>query len=232
MAREASSPLKLHASTPAEVKERLEAERMLGAMLVYRDEEGRQRIVPLTGDRDRLCVGRGGCADVLLSWDSEVSRTHAELHRLGCDEWAVVDDGLSTNGTYWNGKRVRGRRRLRDGDELRFGRTVVAFRAPAVTESDRTAPAADAPEIELSDTQRRVVVALCRPLCDNAYATPATNHAISREVFLGVDAVKVHLRALYRKVGIEDLPQNEKRARLAELAFHHGLVDERDLDTG
>ena len=86
-----------------------------------------------------------------------------------------------------------------------------------------------APAAALTDTQRRVLVALCRPLRDSAYATPATNQTIAGEVFLGVDAVKVHLRALYRKLGIGDLPQNEKRARLVELAFHHGLVDDRDL---
>ena len=230
MARRASSPLKVHASSPAELKERLETERTAPAMLVYRDADGRQRIVPLTGERERLTVGRGSCADVLLSWDTEVSRTHAELRRLGCGDWAVIDDGLSTNGTYWNGQRVRGRRRLHHGDELRFGRTVVAFRAPSMAEGDTTAPIADAPEIVLSDTQHRVLVALCRPLRDNAYAPPATNRAIGGEVFLGVDAVKVHLRALYRKLGIEALPHNQKRARLAELALQNGLVDDRDLE--
>ena len=50
------------------------------------------------------------------------------------------------------------------------------------------------------------------------------------EIHLGVDAIKVHLRSLYRRMGIETLPQNEKRARLAELAFHRGLISQRDLD--
>jgi len=36
--------------------------------------------------------------------------------------------------------------------------------------------------------------------------------------------VKTHLRVLYGKFGIEDLPQNRKRARLAEVVLQQGLV--------
>jgi hypothetical protein len=46
-----------------------------------------------------------------------------------------------------------------------------------------------------------VLVALCRPYRDgDRFATPATNQQIGAEVFLGVDAVKTHLRVLFRKV--------------------------------
>jgi pSer/pThr/pTyr-binding forkhead associated (FHA) protein len=220
-------PTRRHASSAMEIKERLAAERSGAAFLVLRDDEGRQRIFPV--GEERVTVGRGPGADLRLEWDDEVSRVHAELERVG-EAWAVSDDGLSRNGTYCNEQRVRGRRRLSDGDQLRFGRTRVAFRAPAVHDGETTAMAPETPGVALSDTQRRVLVALCRPLRDNPYATPATNQQIAGEVFLGVDAVKVHLRALYRKLGIEDLPQNRKRARLVELALHHGLVDERELE--
>ena len=80
-------------------------------------------------------------------------------------------------------------------------------------------------DVPLTDTQLRILTALCRPIAaGNRYATPATNQEIADEVFLGVDAVKGHLRALYRKFGIEDLPQNQKRARLVELAIESGYV--------
>ena len=59
-------------------------------------------------------------------WDSEVSRLHAQLEPVGRD-WIVVDDGLSRNGTFVNGERVNGRRRLRDGDRLVFGETPVGL---------------------------------------------------------------------------------------------------------
>ena len=38
-----------------------------------------------------------------------------------------------------------------------------------------------------------------------------------------------HLRTLFHKFGVEDLPQNQKRAKLVELAFRSGLVSERTL---
>ena len=44
-----------------------------------------------------------------------------------------------------------------------------------------------------------------------------------------VDAVKTHLRVLFAKFGIEQLPQNQKRMRLVERAFYSGAISERDL---
>jgi hypothetical protein len=81
-------------------------------------------------------------------------------------------------------------------------------------------------DVRLTDTQLGILAALCRPIAaGNSYATPATNQEIADEVFLGVDAVKGHLRTLYRKFGIEDLPHNQKRARLVELAIEGGYVE-------
>lgn len=80
-------------------------------------------------------------------------------------------------------------------------------------------------DVRLTDTQLGILAALCRPLAGgNHFATPATNQEIAEEVFLSVDAVKGHLRTLYRKFGIEDLPHNQKRARLVELAIEGGYV--------
>ncbi len=87
--------------------------------------------------------------------------------------------------------------------------------------------AADPPtHLRLTDTQKRILAALCRPVSEgNHFATPATNQEIAEAVFLSVDAVKGHLRTLYRKFGIEDLPHNQKRARLVELAVAGGYVE-------
>jgi hypothetical protein len=80
-------------------------------------------------------------------------------------------------------------------------------------------------DVRLTDTQLGILAALCRPIGGgNHFATPATNQEIADEVFLSVDAVKGHLRTLYRKFGIEDLPHNQKRARLVELAIEGGYV--------
>jgi predicted component of type VI protein secretion system len=92
---------------------------------VYRDDAGRQHIYSLAQHTDGVTVGRRDEADISVPWDHETSRLHAELvPRAG--EWTVTDDGLSQNGTWVNGLRLTGRRRLRNGDLLRVGRTVFS----------------------------------------------------------------------------------------------------------
>jgi hypothetical protein len=213
-------------TSPADVKARLDAERRGVPFLLYRDGGGSQVILALAGP---VTVGRRAERDVALPWDTEVSRLHAQLEPVGSD-WIVVDDGLSRNGTFVNGDRVNGRRRLKDGDRIVFGETPVVFRAPADAEADSTAAiklgGADVP---LSESQRKVLVALCRPLKDSAYAAPATNKAIADEIHLSVDAVKAHLRVLFERFGLDELPQNQKRARLAAVALVNGVVRQHEF---
>jgi hypothetical protein len=213
-----------------ELKERIDAERSGQPFLLYRDESNQQRLLPLEPDQTQVSVGRRDSSDVVLDWDEQVSRLHAQFERVEQD-WTVVDDGLSRNGTFVNGERLSGRRRLSDGDSLRFGGTTMIFRSPQVDEQAGTAVASQIPTaVDLSTTQRRVLVALCRPYKDGtAFASPATNQQVAEELFLSVDAVKTHLRVLFAKFGIEQLPQNQKRIRLVERAFYAGLITERDL---
>jgi pSer/pThr/pTyr-binding forkhead associated (FHA) protein len=219
-----------HGSTPAELAERLAAERRGHPFLVYRDAEGAQRLLELDPERERVTIGRRAEADVALAWDEEVSRLHAVLE-LVAGEWTVVDDGLSQNGTFVGPGRITGRRRLHDGDELRCGRTRLMFSNPRRGRSRPTATSAELPAVaRISDAQRRVLVALCRPYASGeAFAIPATNQQIADELFLSVDAVKSHLRALFEKFAIGDVPQNRKRAQLVERALTTGIVTERDL---
>jgi pSer/pThr/pTyr-binding forkhead associated (FHA) protein len=222
------------AETAGELKERIDAERRGVPFLVHRDGQGQQLIRPLgDGEGRRLSIGRSEAADLSLAFDPEVSRVHAELERLG-EEWAVADDGLSRNGSFVNGERVVGRRRLRDGDVLRFGDTPILFRSPSVTAADETVAATERPGVaDVTETQRRVLVALCRPFAGGSeFATPATNKQIAEEVFLSVDAVKANLRALFEKFEVGALPQNRKRIRLAELAVRSGVISPRDLERG
>jgi pSer/pThr/pTyr-binding forkhead associated (FHA) protein len=224
-----SNALGPKAVTGSELKAELEAERTGTPFLVHRDGEGVHRIVSLGAGERPFWVGRRPSADVCLGWDGEVSGVHAQLEPGG-GEWTLVDDGLSSNGSFVNGERVAGRRRLRDGDMLRFGATLVLYREPG-DEPEATVMASNAlTAASLSDTQKRVLIALCRPFKDaGKHATPATNKQIAEEVFLGVDAVKVHLRALFAKFAVEELPQNSKRAALVERALQSGLISRRDL---
>jgi pSer/pThr/pTyr-binding forkhead associated (FHA) protein len=223
------SPLAPHAATPAELRERIEAERRGTPFLVYRDGDGGQAILDLGPAGERIAVGRRESNEVPLPWDTEVSRVHAELERVG-DDWAIVDDGLSRNGSWVNGARITGRHRLRDGDVIRVGQTTLVYRAPEHSVSEATAIAAK-PQIalELTPTQRKVLVALCRPYKHSDFATPATNQQIADELHLSVDAVKAQLRTLFQAFGIEHLPQNQKRSRLVLDALQSGSISPREL---
>ena len=157
-----------------------------------------------------------------------MSRTHALLEQVGRG-WTLIDDGLSRNGSFVNGTRVLGRRRLRDKDHLVFGASEVTYRETSGG-TTQTASAIDAPSaIPLSPMQRKVLVALCRPVHASASATPATNRQIAEEVFLTVDAVKAHLRVLFDRYGLSQLAQNEKRAKLVATVLEAGVLVPRDF---
>ena len=224
------SPFAPHTSSPAELRDRIEAEQRGRPFLLYRDGGGGQRLIDLDSAPAELTVGRHPTNGVPLSWDLNISRVHAVIERMG-DYWTVADDGLSRNGTWVNGARVTGRRRLVDGDMLRFGDTLIAFCDPERGESKGTEDQDQHPTAEnVSEAQRRVLLALCRPYKDaGGFAAPASNRQIADELSLGIDAVKTHMRALFYLFGVGHLPQNQKRARLVERAFRTGVVTERDL---
>jgi class 3 adenylate cyclase len=108
------------------LRERVETDRSRGAVVVVHDQTGRQRVVHLG---QTLRIGRLPDNDVALVWDDEVSRRHAHITRTA-KGWVLVDDS-SRNGCYVNGERVADQSALNDGDVMRFGDTVVLFRAPA-----------------------------------------------------------------------------------------------------
>jgi len=195
------------------------------AYLARRNAQGEQQRWPLPAEGGAVTIGRASSADVCLSEDSQVSRAHALLERVA-GLWTIVDDGLSRNGTFLNGRRLAHRARLRDRDKIRVGETVLTFCALPQTDSPQTVAGGILPAVtRLTEAQRSVLVALCRPYEDSRpYASPASNQQIADELVLSLDAVKTHLRGLFHKFGIEHLPQNQKRARLAEIALELGLV--------
>lgn len=213
-----------------ELKAQIEAERGGRPFLVLRDGGGEQRIVVVEEGTAELWVGRGEAAGLRIEWDEEVSALHAQIEVVG-GECTLLDDGLSRNGSFVGEERVHGRRRLRDGDTLRFGRTKVVYRRPGESAPEATVVASEMAAVaSVSPGQRRVLIALCRPFKDgSSFATPPTNQAIAKELQLSVDAVKTHMRALFEKLGIGDLPQNQKRVALVEQALQSGIVAPRDL---
>lgn len=225
-----SSPFAPHRSSPHELKEQIAAERERVPFLVYRDDEDRQRILQLEPTAGRLRVGRDPMCELCLSHDDRVSRLHAELENVG-DVWTLADHGLSRNGTFVNEERVVGQRVLHDGDVLRVGATHLLFRSPADAAARPTRAATGGAPPQLSDVQRRILVALCRPYREGSpFVTPASNREIAAEVFLSVDRVKAHLGALFELLGVDEERQTHKRARLAETALRTGLVTRRELE--
>jgi pSer/pThr/pTyr-binding forkhead associated (FHA) protein len=223
-------PLAPYSLSPGELKELLAAEREGKPFLAFRDQAGRLSLFGVGHAEQSHTLGRRPEMNLSIPWDSSVSGLHAELQGRG-GEWSILDDGLSTNGTYVDGQRVSGRRRLRDGDRVRIGHTILAYRAGGVAPVQETVATVGEPvRQELTATQRRVLVALCRPLRDGSeFTTPATNQQIAEELFLSVDAVKMHLRTLFAKFELTELAQNEKRSRLAECVLQFGVISQRDL---
>lgn len=226
----ARSPIDSGGVTPVELQQRNAADRRGDPYLLFRDDSGEQHLVALCAEPEHLTVGRAHGCNVCLHWDAGVSRAHARLERLGERDWMLVDDGLSRNGSIVNGERLRQRRRLQDGDVLRFGETHMLYRAPLRDVSLTVTLGAGGGEIDLTPAQRRVLIALCRPYGDgDDFASPASNRQIAAELVLSVEAVKTQLRALFDKFQIEPLARDAKRTRLVQRAFETGTVTRRDL---
>ena len=216
-------PPALRSVSPVELAQRIDAERRGLPFVVHLDGEGRQRIVELGGEASSLSIGRRPSSDIPLPWDTEVSRLHAVLARVG-DEWTLADEGLSRNGSFVNGRRLRGRRRLCDGDAITVGHTVLVFLTGDPGDLGTTSTTQHLAPPDVSGAQRRVLTALCGPLDGSPFAGPRSNREIAEELFLSVETVKSHLSALFDLFGVADLPQNRKRAELVRRAFETGVV--------
>ena len=76
-----------------------------------------------------------------------------------------------------------------------------------------------------------MLIELCRPLLatGEAGAVPPSNAEIAAALTVSVEAVRTHLKALFKLFEVPQLPQNRKRAELARRALAAGVVMPRDL---
>jgi DNA-binding winged helix-turn-helix (wHTH) protein len=101
-----------------------------------------RRMYVTHGDREfllaaaPLVIGRAHDAGIRIDAGG-VSRHHARI--LISDGAARLEDLDSKNGTFVNGEPVTGPRLLQDGDEIRLGPVVVAFRVARTTQVTETA---------------------------------------------------------------------------------------------
>ena len=224
----AESPLAPHLATPSELQARLQIAQQGAPFLVLRHPEGGQILVTLR-DRTHLTIGRRSACDIATEWDGRVSRLHAELILIGGD-WIITDDGLSTNGTRVNDTRLTERRRLRDGDLIRVGETIIAYCSPGESAA-QTLHADLASLVVTTPAQRRVLLALCRPYLTTGALTAPSNAELAAELFLSVDSIKTHMRALFDAFGLDASASRHKRAELIQRAVSGGTVRVQDLHT-
>ena len=217
----------LHQRTPGELQAIIAAQREGHAFLEFRDGDDEQRIVALGPGRERLSIGRLPSCEVAVTWDTEVSRAHALLEQVG-GAWTVEDRG-SSNGTQVNTTRITGPHVLRDGDVVRVGRTQMLFHAASDSDLRRTTPAIDRVAPHPTDAQRKVLVELCRPALERRGGA-ASNREIAGALFVSVETVKTHMRALFDAFEVGDVPQYHKRTELVRIALETGLVSQHDLD--
>lgn len=179
---------------------------------------------------ERVTIGRSPEATIPLLADDSISRLHAMIECVDTD-WTLVDDGLSRNGTFLNGERITGRRRLRSGDKIRVGDVVLTFYDAIRPAGSTTSAAGQIPtRSSLTAAQLKVLLALCRPCKGgSAYSVPASNQQIADQLYVSTETVKTHMRTLFAKFGLHDNPHPNKRALLVERAMLSGVVTDRDL---
>ncbi len=89
--------------------------------------------VELDASAGKLLVGSGPLCELRVA-DPTVSRRHASL--VVTDAGLLVTDLGSTNGTFVNDERVTERRPLRDGDQIKVGRSILKFMSGANIEAN------------------------------------------------------------------------------------------------
>jgi pSer/pThr/pTyr-binding forkhead associated (FHA) protein len=219
------TPLAISRASNEDLEARRNAERRGTPFLVYRDDKGTQHIFELDESLGSLTVGRRFEANLSLPWDPEVSRLHAEFeYRAG--EWTITDDGWSQNGTWVNGIRLHGRRRLHDGDLVRIGQTVIAFCSPGLRGSIVTmVPGELSASPRFSEQQQQILRSLCAPLLgDGEGVEPHSDEEISVSTGIPLQVVVAEIDHLGRSFGLMDMPRPERRAEIALLALRAGLV--------
>jgi pSer/pThr/pTyr-binding forkhead associated (FHA) protein len=77
-------------------------------------------------DVERSTMGRDAENSVVLG-DQQISKQHAAITTHGGSYW--IEDLESRNGVYVNGKRVKERQQLSDGNLIKLGSTILRFEA-------------------------------------------------------------------------------------------------------
>ena len=115
-----AAPVAVPAPAPAPPDPGRTSRRREWRFVVLAPETERGRSFPVDAD---ATIGRGGGCAVALTFDTFVSQVHARAFDRDGALW--VEDAGSTNGTLVNGKVIGAPVKLRKGDRVQVGETVL-----------------------------------------------------------------------------------------------------------
>ena len=223
----ASQPASPHAASAVELKAQIEAEREGLPFLIYRDGEGAP---PAVRARARQRARHARTAHLGRPRRSHGMRRYRACTRSSCvsgEDWTIerrrpVAERLVRQRRA-DPREAPAERRRRD-PRRRHGDRVPQPGRPRVARHHARRPTC-AGSCSLTQAQKRVLVALCRPFKDVGGVRHAADRTIRspRELFLSVDAVKKHLRALFEKFE-RRAPASEREAGAARGARLRGRL--------
>lgn len=183
------------------------------------------RRVALSDTRASVLIGRNPESTIRIVDDLSVSRPHAEItHVPGA--WMLEDVG-SRGGTSivrdGVARKVSGRERLRHGDRIKVGRTVLRFLDPPADPGGIETALDGSESIDLTAKEREILGLLCAPELEGRGGWPS-NAELADVLFVSQATVKTHMSNLIAKFDLQDVPDRQKRARLVRRSIDEGWV--------
>ncbi len=163
---------------------------------------------------DSAILGRN--SEELPLSDNTVSRRHARIFRQG-SAW-MLEDSESANGTFLNGSRVHQAKRLKRGDQIRLGSTLLVFSGEKVGERlPDSVPARQVIDLDVSGKALDSAILSSIPTSEDSViiAAPETAEAVrSWRVMLElIDALGATLST------------DELLSRVMDIVFDQVMVD-------
>jgi len=172
-------------------------------------------------------IGREATSDVQL-YDSEASRSHAEIRIRDGSEFDLVDLG-SSNGTRINGIRVS-RQRLSSGDRIEIGGTLLIFTG---TNQPTALEAAHGVDIVMQSGENqasRIVSSMSHVISPRKPG--AASEAAKSEADRSLEVMYLTAIAVGRTDDLDELLQRILRIVFDWVAADRGCIMLRDGDTG
>jgi two-component system, NtrC family, sensor kinase len=197
---------------------------MASLFVIRGRDQGRQILLA----EARMQIGRDNQSQLQLL-DSEVSRQHAVIDLVpdsGNDTYELVDLG-SSNGTYVNGQLIQ-RHRLRSGDRVQIGRTVMIFTGSSAPEGWATTYGVEISASANPQDASQIVASVQSDRHREAIEPAEANSSVDRPLQLMVDVSLAVGRTL-------EIP--ELLDRILQLVFDwvgadRGCIMLQDPDTG